>query len=249
MHVETKVDETRMVKTEIQNETLSIIIPVYNEAAHIEQVIQSVQRVVLPEFVFKEVIIVDDNSTDGTDKILESFKNVPEIKIFRHTKNQGKTAAILSGISKCSGTIILLQDADLEYKPSEYPKLIAPIVAGGTKVVYGSRWLGSIKKMKFLNRIANRISTLTTNVLLGSKLTDVYCCHKAFRREVLDNLTMTSRKFAFDSELSVKLLQSGFKIEEVPIDYVARTKHDGKKMNWLLALHMYWGLIKYRFKK
>ncbi|MBI4430271.1 MAG: glycosyltransferase family 2 protein [Candidatus Omnitrophica bacterium] len=240
-----KPESGRTVKTE----KLSVIIPIYNEAAHIKSVLDSVREVVLPNFVGKEVIVVDDSSTDDTAEILAAYKKTSGIKIVHHEKNKGKTAAVLRGIQESTGTIIVLQDGDLEYKPAEYPKLIDPILSGRAKVVFGSRWLGSIKKMKLLNRIANRISTITVNLLLGAQLTDVFCCHKAFRREVLNGIEITSKNFAFDSELTVKLLSLGYRIEEVPIDYTARSKSDGKKMNWHFALQMYNGLIRYKFIK
>src|SRR3989338_7300520 len=240
--------ETSMVNiNQSAPERLSIIIPVYNEAAHIRSVIDTIRMVILPNDIRKEIIIVDDKSTDGTDAILQKYANEPDIKLFRHEQNLGKTAAVLLGVKHASGSIIVLQDGDLEYSPMEYPNLIIPILAGRTKVVYGSRWKGSIRKMKFINRIANQISTTTTNLLLGTRLTDVFCCHKAFRKEVLNSLTITSINFMFDSELTVKLLRYGHQIEEVPIQYVARSRQDGKKMNWIFALEMYWGLIKYRF--
>ncbi len=249
---ETKTElesDTNDTETSIKTEKLSVIIPVYNEAAHIESVLDGIREVVLPNCVEKEIIIVDDSSTDNTVEILAGYKKMSDIKIVYHDKNKGKTAAVLRGIKESTGTILVLQDGDLEYKPSEYPKLIAPILSGRTKVVFGSRWLGSIKKMKLINRIANRISTVTVNLLLGAQLTDVFCCHKVFRREVLNGINITSKNFAFDSELTVKLLGLGYKIEEVPIDYIARSKSDGKKMNWYFALQMYAGLLKYKFFK
>ncbi len=237
------------IESSIKTEKLSVIIPVYNEAAHIKSVLDGIREVVLPNSVEKEIIVVDDSSTDGTAAILARYKNTPEMKIFHHDKNKGKTAAVLRGIKESTGTIIVLQDGDLEYRPTEYPKLLDPILSGRTKVVFGSRWLGSIKKMKLINRIANRISTATVNLLLGAQLTDVFCCHKAFRREVLNGIEITSKNFAFDSELTVKLLSLGYRIEEVPIGYIARSKSDGKKMTWPFALQMYGGLLKYKFAK
>lgn len=228
-----------------QDSTLSIVIPVYNEAKTLEPLIEKIRRVTLGEGIQKEIIIVDDCSTDDSRGILRRYEGSPDIRILYHDKNRGKTAAILSAIEKTTGALVLIQDGDLEYDPEDYPLLIAPFRDAGIAAVYGSRRLGRIQNMFWVNDIANRVSTLTLNLLHQTKLTDVYGCYKVFRRNVFETIKISSSGFAFDSEITVKLLRRGSRIMEVPIRYVARSRAEGKKMNWRNALHMYWGLIRY----
>lgn len=225
---------------------LSIIIPVYNEERTIARVIDRVISVMLPSGIERELVIVNDGSVDRTSEILESYYNHPTIKIF-YQVNQGKTTALLLGIAKASGDILLIQDADLEYDPDQYPILLAPILANQATVVYGSRFLGSIKKMFFINKMANIVSNIVLRLFYGVNITDVNTCFKVFRKEALQGLNICSKKFAFETEVTVKLIKRGTRILEVPIDYLARSKQEGKKINWLSALGMFWPIIKYRF--
>lgn len=225
---------------------LSIIIPVYNEERTIAQVVDSVISAVLPLDMEREIVIVDDGSKDKTKEILGSYQNHPLINI-SHQENQGKTAALLSGISWATGDIILIQDADLEYDPAQYPVLLLPILEKKADVIYGSRFLGSIQKMFFINRLANIIFNATLQLLYGVDITDVNTCFKVFRKDVLRGINICSKNFAFETEVTVKLIKRGIKIIEVPIDYVARTSQDGKKIDWIRALEMFWPIIKYRF--
>ncbi|MDD4893925.1 MAG: glycosyltransferase family 2 protein [Candidatus Omnitrophica bacterium] len=225
---------------------LSVIIPVYNEERTIEQVLQKVIDAPLPQGVLLEVIIVDDGSKDDTAGHLHAFHSDPKVRIF-HQVNQGKTAALLKGIKEARGDIFLIQDSDLEYDPEQYPQLLNPILNNSASVVYGSRFLGHIDGMKIVNRLANLISNWTLSLLYGACITDVNTCYKVFRREAFAGVEITSRNFAFETEITVKFLKKKLQIIEVPIRYSARTRGQGKKINWLTALEMYWPIIKFRF--
>ena len=225
---------------------LSIIVPLYNEGRLIDKVLNSVKGVELPSGITMEIIIVDDGSTDDSFEILDRHSGDSDIRIFHRDSNAGKASAVKLGIKNSSGEIILIQDADLEYDPACYPQLLEPIIKGKAQVVYGSRFKGRIRKMTLINRIANMISNFTLNLLYGAKISDVNTGYKLFRREVFDRVEITSRNFTFETEVTVKLLKLGYDIYEVPIDYDARLMKEGKKMTWLKALEMYWGIIKYR---
>ena len=226
---------------------LSIIIPVYNEAPFISTVIEKVKSVKLPDNIIQEIIVINDASTDDTGKILEQYNSDSAIKIFHQEKNMGKSSAVRLGIEMSTGDIILIQDADLEYDPDDYPKLIEPIITHKSPVVYGSRFKGIIKRMRFINRIANIVSNITLNLLYNTKISDVNTGHKVFKRDVLNNIKLISENFTFEAEITAKLLNRGYEIYEVPIGYTARSKKEGKKMGWLKALQMYCGIIRYRF--
>jgi len=224
---------------------LSIIIPVYNEAPFISTVIEKVKSVKLPDNMIQEIIVINDASTDDSGKILEQYNNDRVIKVFHQEKNMGKSSAVRLGIERSTGDIILIQDADLEYAPDDYPKLIKPIIAHKSPVVYGSRFKGTIKGMHLINRIANIVSNITLNLLYNTKISDVNTGYKVFKRNVLNDIKLISENFTFETEITAKLLNRGYEIYEVPIEYDARSKKEGKKMNWLKALQMYWGIIKY----
>ncbi|MBF0504885.1 MAG: glycosyltransferase family 2 protein [Candidatus Omnitrophica bacterium] len=225
---------------------LSIVIPVYNEEATLETIISKVQEAPLPHGLSREIVIVNDGSSDRTTEILKRWGDKPGW-IIVHQINQGKAAALLTGFKQATGDIFLIQDADLEYDPMEYPKLLNPILDGSSQVVYGSRFLGRIKDMEPVNRWANQISNQTVKMLYGVGMTDINTCYKVFTRQALEGITITSQRFAFDTEFTVKLLRLGYSIREVAIDYTARSRQAGKKINWTTALEMYWQIIKYRF--
>jgi len=225
---------------------LSIIIPIYNEEKAIDELIRNIRKVELPLGITKEVIIVDDGSIDKTLENLKRYETDVTIKVYHKDKNTGKAAAVKIGIEKSDGDILLIQDADLEYSPDNYPLLLEPIIKSKAFVVYGSRFKGTIKKMAPINRIANIISNITLNLLYGTKISDVNTGHKIFRREVFDRIQIMSENFMIETEITAKLLNLGYEIYEVPIDYAARSKKDGKKITWSKALQMYWGIIKYR---
>ncbi len=227
---------------------LSIIIPAYNEEKNILEVINKVKRVNLGS-ITKEIIIIDDFSTDNTRKLLSELKDT-SLKIFFHQKNQGKGAAIRTGLKHTTGDIILIQDADLEYDPAEYPKLLQPIIENKTKVVYGSR-LEAIRKnqknMYKLHYIGNAFLTSMTNLLYGAKITDMETCYKIFRKEVIKEMKLKAKRFDFEPEITAKILKKGYKIKEIPINFVGRTFNEGKKITWEDGIKALYYLIKYRF--
>ena len=211
---------------------LSVIIPAYNEERTIAELLDKVIEAKLPGETQKEIIVVSDGSTDGTMGIVERYVEKGMVRLFDQG-NMGKTAAVLKGIKESSGDIILIQDADLEYDPSQYSQLLQPILDGKASIVYGSRFMGTIKNMRFPNRLANIMTNLTLNMIYKTKLTDNNTCYKVFKKSTLDGITITSSHFGFDCEVTVKWLKRGIPIHEVPIRYVGRTKAEGKKVNFV----------------
>jgi len=227
---------------------LSIIVPVYNEKKTILDIIKKVKEVKIRNVV-KEIVIVNDCSTDSTKNNLKKIKD-KSIKILHHKKNMGKGAAIRTGLQNSSGEIILIQDADLEYSPSEYPKLLEPIIEGRYKVVYGSRLEAirrNIKSMYKLHYVGNLFLTLMTNILYNATITDMETCYKVFRREVLSNIKLSAKRFDFEPEITAKILKKGYKIYEVPISFAGRKFDEGKKISWLDGVKAVYYLVKYRF--
>lgn len=225
---------------------LSIIVPVYNEELTIIPILKKIAAASLPGNVEKEIIVIDDGSTDTTKIQLQNFSCAIPIKIIFQDINLGKGAAVIKGIDHAAGDILLIQDADLEYDPANYDALLKPILENKASIVYGSRFKGQIKNMSLVNRWANLFCCWTLNVLYGCQITDVNTCFKVFRKEVLASITIESHGFALETELTAKLLKQNFKILEIPITYHARAQKDGKKMDWFKAVQMYWALIKYR---
>jgi len=207
---------------------VSVIIPVYNEAKTIAEVVSRVHAVDID----KEIIVVDDCSTDGTRDRLEALPQAyNNVRVLYHERNQGKGAALRTGFSQAAGDVIIIQDADLELTPEEYPRLLEPIEAGKTDVVYGSRFLDRSRKYPLtLSIMANKFLTFLTNVVTGLRITDMETCYKIFRRPVLDHITLKSDRFGFEPEFTVKIAKKGYGIHEVPITYEPRT--EGKKINW-----------------
>ena len=224
---------------------LSVIMPVYNEAPTIEEIIDRVQAVGLAD----EIVIVDDGSTDGTRDILRDItsKN-DDIQLIFHEENRGKGAAVRTGIDAVEGELVLIQDADLEYDPREYSDLLRPIREGRADVVYGSRFLGGPRRaMLFWHMIGNKLLTFVTNILYDTILSDMETCYKVFRTEVIKPIKLRSRGFEFEPEITAKVLKRGIRIYEVPISYTGREYHEGKKITWQDGLLALWTLLKYRF--
>lgn len=226
--------------------TLSVIIPCYNEASTIEEILERVEAVGLA----REIIVVDDGSTDGTRELLRQIeaRGNPLIRIIFHEHNQGKGAALVTGFQNATSDVLLIQDADLEYDPREYPILLKPLQEGIAVVVYGSRFLGGPRKaMNFWNMVANRGLTFITNILYNAILSDMETCYKVFRREVAQNMRIRARGFEFEPEFTAKVLKQGIRIYEVPISYNGREWNEGKKIKWTDAFIALWTLLKYRF--
>ncbi|HEX6545704.1 MAG TPA: glycosyltransferase family 2 protein [Bryobacteraceae bacterium] len=225
---------------------ISIIIPVYNEFPTLHKVLERVLEAPLPENCLKEVIVVDDGSTDGTTQVLRERCRTGVIMAHHSTVNQGKGAALRTGIDLASGDIILIQDGDLEYDPNDYAAMVLPILRGETDVVYGSRFRGAARGMAWPNLIANRILTGTANLLYGQRLTDQATAYKAFRATLLKQLPLQCVRFEFCPEVTAKLSRLGHRISEVPISYNARGIADGKKIRATDGLEALWTLVKYR---
>ncbi len=222
---------------------LSVIMPVYNEKETICEILKQVRAIDL----VGEIIIVDDGSTDGTRDLLKQEETQPGTIVIYHKYNQGKGAAVRTGFDRATGDILLIQDADLEYDPRDYPLLIRPIVEGRVKVVYGSRFLGPRKAMLFWHMLGNKFLTLLTNVLYNTILSDMETCYKVFRADVIKGVPLRSHRFEFEPEITAKVLKRGHRIFEVPISYYGREYNEGKKISWRDGPIAAWTLIKYRF--
>lgn len=222
---------------------LSIIVPVYNESKTILAAISRIQKTSFE----KEIIIVDDASTDGTDKQLQSLPSSSEIVILRHARNAGKGAALRTGFAKATGEIIITQDADLEYWPEDYHTLIDLIERDAADVVYGSRFIGRHRVFLFTHWLANFFLNLLANILFNTTLTDLETGLKAFRREVLSGFVLKSNDFSIEVELTAKVCRGGYRLYEVPILYTGRTYAEGKKLTWRDGFPALWALIRFRF--
>lgn len=227
--------------------TLSVLIPVYNEQATIREILRRVAAVAIS----KEIIVVDDGSTDGTREILQeierNFHPYGDLKIFFHSGNQGKGAALRTALEQARGDLVVIQDADLEYDPREYPQLLGPILDGRADVVYGSRFLGGPHRvLYFWHYFGNQVITLFSNMLTNLNLSDMETCYKAFRREVFDRIRIKSRGFEFEPEITVKVAKNGYRVYETPISYSGRSYEEGKKITWVDGFKTLWALLRYR---
>ncbi len=225
---------------------LSIVIPVFNERPTLPEVLEKVGRVPFE----KEILIVDDGSTDGTREYLEKMGQNPgkEIRILFHDRNRGKGAALRTGFREVRGDVVIIQDADLEYNPEDYPALLNPILDGRADVVYGSRFLGGPHRVLFFwHYVGNKLLTLLSNMLTNLNLSDMETCYKVFRSDVVKALEFSSDGFAIEAEMTVKIARAGYRVYETPISYSGRDYSEGKKITWKDAFPTLWALIRYRF--
>ena len=223
---------------------LSVIIPVYNEVHNINEIIKRVQATKLAT----EIIIVDDGSKDGTREILQTLNGKKKVHVILHEKNQGKGAAVVTGMQAAKGEIILIQDADLEYDPRDYPILLKPLQEGIADVVYGSRFLGGSHRVTmFWHQVANKLLTFMTNILYDSILTDMETGYKVFHRKVIEGMSIRAKRFNFEPEFTAKILKRKYRIYEVAISFNPRDYTEGKKIKLKDAFEAVWALIKYRF--
>jgi glycosyltransferase involved in cell wall biosynthesis len=223
---------------------LSVVIPVFNEVHNIKEIINRVQT----QKLASEIVIVDDGSKDGTRDILKELDGKNEVRVILHEVNQGKGAAVVTGMRAAKGDIFLIQDADLEYDPRDYPQLLQPIHEGLADVVYGSRFLGAAHRVTmFWHLIANRLLTFMTNILYNTILTDMETGYKVFRREVIEGMKIRSKRFDFEPEFTAKILKRNYRIFEVSIRFNPRDYSEGKKIKLQDAFAAVWTLLKYRF--
>jgi glycosyltransferase involved in cell wall biosynthesis len=236
---------------------LSIVMPVYNEEATLEEIVRRVQAVDLGD-IERELVMIDDCSRDASPAILErlagTLGNNPAAKPFdrpirvqRHAVNQGKGAALRTGFAHAQGDLVLIQDADLEYDPEDYPKLLKPVLRGKAQVVYGSRFTGERRNMFFHHWVGNKFLTLVTNILYNTTLSDMETCYKLFTRNALAGVEIKSDRFNFEPEITAKILKKGIRIYEVPISYTGREFAEGKKITWRDGFVALWALVKFRF--
>ena len=221
---------------------ISVLIPAYNEVATIKELLDRVRATPYT----KQIVVIDDCSTDGTAEVLVQEASIGDLDVVRHTTNQGKGAAVRSGLGRVRGEIVIIQDADLEYDPADYPVLLAPIEKGVAKVVYGSRFLGPHRTMYFWHGVGNKILTLMTNMLFDTILTDMETCYKVFTRDVAQSLQLRSNRWGFDPEITAKVLKQGHRIYEVPISYAGREFSEGKKITWRDGFTIVLTLLRYR---
>ncbi len=229
-----------------EGRTLSVIVPVYNERNTVAEVVRRMRRVDLP--LDLEIVVVDDGSDDGTDKILAAIED-STVHVVRHDVNLGKGAAVRTGLARARGDIILIQDADLEYDPSHWPRLLDPVLRGSAQVVYGSRFSGEGVSPSVGEWAANRFLSLVTNVLYNTTLSDLLTGYKVFDRRVLDGLSLDSDRFEFESEFTAKVLRRGHGIYEVPVGYTRRDRLEGRKYEWTDTVSVLWSLVRYRWRR
>ena len=226
--------------------SLSVVVPVYNERNTVVEILRRMRQVDLP--VDLEIVVVDDGSDDGTEKVLGALED-STLRVIHHQRNRGKGAAIRTGLEHARGDLLLIQDADLEYDPDDWPLLLNPLLKGKAQVVYGSRFTGERRNLLFWHWVGNKFLSLVTNVLYNTTLSDMETCYKLFDRQALDGITIKSDRFEFEPEITAKLLRRGYHIYEVPISYSGRDRDEGKKITWTDGFAALATLVRYRFWK
>lgn len=224
---------------------LSVVMPVYNERNTIQEILRRVRAVDIGE-IEKEIIVVDDGSTDGTYDILK-LEEDSTTRVFRHEVNEGKGAAVRTAMAHATGDFLIIQDADLEYDPDDYRVMLGPILKKKAEVVYGSRFTGEHRDMLFWHMLGNKFLSLITNMMYNTTLSDMETCYKLFWRPVLEGVNIKSNRFNFEPEITAKVLKKKVRIYEVPISYAGREYAEGKKITWRDGFSALWALIKYRF--
>jgi glycosyltransferase involved in cell wall biosynthesis len=222
-------------------------VPVFNERNTLLEIVRRMRAVRLPEGVDREIIVVDDGSSDGTREVLKQLGD-STVRIVMHPENRGKGAAVRTGFEHATGDYVLVQDADLEYDPDDWPKLLNPVLRGKARVVYGSRFTGERRNMLFMHWVGNRFLSLMTNLLYNTTLSDMETCYKLIDRSLLDGLQLRSNKFEIEPEITAKILKRKIRIYEVPISYTGREYEEGKKITWRDGFAALATLVKYRFK-
>lgn len=238
------MDSTQTKQTEqARQQSVSVVIPVFNEASFLVETVARIRA----SGVASEIVVVDDGSSDGTREILQGFKSTPGMLVIHHDRNQGKGRALRTGFDVCTGDVIIIQDADLEYDPCDYPKLLGPILDGNADVVYGSRMTGEgpHRIMYFWHMLGNKILTLLSNMLTNLNLTDMETGYKAFTRDVLAQLVLVEDRFGFEPEFTAKVSRIGARIYEVGISYTGRTYAEGKKITWRDGIRALWCIFRY----
>ncbi len=221
---------------------LSVVIPVYNERGTVAELVRRVQQVPIA----KEILLVDDGSTDSTPAVLATLAEQPDVRLIRHERNQGKGAALRTGFAAATGDVVIVQDADLEYDPAEYPRLLQPIVDGRADVVYGSRFSGNVARIHlFWHRVANGLLTFASNVFTNLNLSDIESCYKVFRREVVQGMTLRENRFGIEPELTAKIARGRWRVYEMPISYSGRDYSEGKKIGWRDAVRALYCIVRY----
>lgn len=225
---------------------LSVIVPVFNERNTVVEVVRRMRAVCLPDGLDLEIVVVDDGSSDGTRDVLKQLHD-STVRVIYHERNRGKGAAVRTGFANVSGDLVLIQDADLEYDPEDWPRLLNPVLKGKARVVYGSRFTGERRNMLFLHWMGNRFLSLVTNVLYNTTLSDMETCYKLIDRRIVDDLVLKADKFDIEPEITAKILRRRIRIYEVPISYAGREFDEGKKITWRDGFAALWTLVKYRF--
>jgi glycosyltransferase involved in cell wall biosynthesis len=226
---------------------LSVIVPVFNERSTIAEIIRRMKSVELPDGIDLEVIVVDDGSSDGTRQVLAQLRD-STVRVVTLDENRGKGVAVRKGFEHATGDYVLIQDADLEYDPDDWPRLLQPVLRGRARVVYGSRFTGERRNMLFFHWVGNRFLSLVTNVLYNTTLSDMETCYKLIDKRLIDGLTLRAQRFEIEPEITAKLLKRRVRIYEVPISYTGREYEEGKKITWRDGFAALWTLVRYRFR-